>query len=103
VDLRDKVQDDLKQVIILRRYVTIQEMITNLTYADMNSRCITSNKPTVGASTLLKSSTPNSRQPASELTTKEEKLVAKPRFQRDVSIVKCYRYEKMGYYVKDCP
>jgi Zinc knuckle len=103
VDLRDKVRDDLKQVIILRRYATIQEMITDLTYADMNSRRIASNKSTVGASTPSKSSAPNSRQPAGESVTKEEKPVAKPRFQRDVSTIRCYRCEKMGHYVKDCP
>jgi hypothetical protein len=76
-------------------------MITDLTYADMNSRRIILNKLIVSASTLLKSSTLNSRQPANELMTKEEKSVTKPRFQRDVSIVRCYRYEKIGYYVKD--
>jgi hypothetical protein len=67
-------------MIILCRYVIIQEMITDLTYADMNGRRIISNKSTVSASTLLKSSTPNSRQPANELIMKEEKPVVKPRF-----------------------
>jgi Retrotransposon gag protein len=49
VDLRDKVRDDLKQVIILRRYTTIQEMITDITYGEMNSRRISSGKSAVGS------------------------------------------------------
>jgi hypothetical protein len=103
VDLQDKVRDDLKQVIILRRYAIIQEMITDLTYANMNDQHIILNKLIVSANTPLKSSTPNSRQPASELTMKEKKLVAKPRFQRDVSIVRYYYYKKIGHYIKDYP
>jgi hypothetical protein len=61
MDLQDKVQDNLKQMIILHRYVIIQEMITDLTYADINSRRITLNKPIVSVNTLSKSSTLNSR------------------------------------------
>ena len=56
MDLRDKVRDDLKQVIILRRYETIQEMITDLTYGEMNSRRISLNRPAVGGNQQQKSS-----------------------------------------------
>ncbi|ERF73510.1 hypothetical protein EPUS_07715 [Endocarpon pusillum Z07020] len=103
MDLRDKVRDDLKQVIILRRYMSIQEMITDLTYADINSRRIALNQPAASASTPAKPSVSSTRQSASELTAKEERPVAKPRLPRDVSTVRCYRYKKLGHYIKDCP
>jgi hypothetical protein len=68
----------------------------------MNSQYIALNRPAAIINMLLKSSVLNNCQPASELMTKEEKLVAKPRSLRDVSIVRCYYYEKIGHYIKDC-
>ena len=102
MDLRDKVQDDLKQVIVLRRYTAIQEMITDLTYGEMNNCRISTGKPMINASIVPAKSSGANKLFISETTTKEEKPAVKPRGTWDRMTVKCYSCGKFGHIAKKC-